>query len=116
MRSSALATAFTVLTSGDVAPAARAIHTTALMASDSSSNRPIVVRVSHHQARCVAPSNALGVRSTIVKLREHPRLDTVCIHAGQEPDPSSGAIITPIYQTSTYVQDALGQPRNGYEY
>jgi cystathionine gamma-lyase/cystathionine beta-lyase/cystathionine gamma-lyase/homocysteine desulfhydrase len=51
-----------------------------------------------------------------VKLRDNARFDTVCIHAGQEPDPSTGAIITPIYQTSTYVQDALGQPRNGYEY
>src|SRR6185295_5420587 len=40
---------------------------------------------------------------------------TVCIHAGQTPDPSTGAIITPIYQTSTYVQDALGQHK-GYEY
>ena len=40
---------------------------------------------------------------------------TDCIHAGQEPDPSTGAIITPIYQTSTYVQDALGKHK-GYEY
>src|SRR5687767_12878752 len=69
------------------------------------------VRVSH----VIAPSNALGVRSTIVKLRDTARFDTVCIHAGQEPDPSTGAIITPIYQTSTYVQDALGVHK-GYEY
>src|ERR671919_314449 len=40
---------------------------------------------------------------------------TDCIHAGQEPDPSTGAIITPIYQTSTYVQTGLGQHK-GYEY
>ena len=40
---------------------------------------------------------------------------TDAIHAGQEPDPSTGAITTPIYQTSTYVQDALGQHK-GYEY
>jgi cystathionine gamma-lyase/cystathionine beta-lyase/cystathionine gamma-lyase/homocysteine desulfhydrase len=51
----------------------------------------------------------------IVKLRDNARFDTVCIHAGQEPDPSTGAIITPIYQTSTYVQDALGVHK-GYEY
>ena len=38
------------------------------------------------------------------------------IHAGQEPDPATGAIITPIYQTSTYVQDGLGQPHAGFEY
>ncbi|MGZ8377672.1 MAG: trans-sulfuration enzyme family protein [Gemmatirosa sp.] len=40
---------------------------------------------------------------------------TRAIHAGQRPDPMSGAIMTPIYQTSTYVQDALGQHK-GYEY
>jgi len=50
-----------------------------------------------------------------VKLRETARFSTVCIHAGQVPDPSTGAIITPIYQTSTYVQEALGQHK-GYEY
>jgi cystathionine gamma-lyase/cystathionine beta-lyase/cystathionine gamma-lyase/homocysteine desulfhydrase len=50
-----------------------------------------------------------------VRLRDTARFDTVCIHAGQEPDPSTGAIITPIYQTSTYVQDALGVHK-GYEY
>ena len=50
-----------------------------------------------------------------MKLRENARFDTICIHAGQEPDPSTGAIITPIYQTSTYVQEALGQHK-GFEY
>jgi cystathionine beta-lyase/cystathionine gamma-synthase len=50
-----------------------------------------------------------------VKLRESARFNTICIHAGQEPDPSTGAIITPIYQTSTYVQDALGVHK-GFEY
>ena len=50
-----------------------------------------------------------------MKLRDTARFSTVCIHAGQVPDPSTGAIITPIYQTSTYVQDALGQHK-GYEY
>jgi cystathionine beta-lyase/cystathionine gamma-synthase len=50
-----------------------------------------------------------------VKLRDNARFDTICIHAGQEPDPSTGAIVTPIYQTSTYVQDGLGRHK-GYEY
>jgi cystathionine beta-lyase/cystathionine gamma-synthase len=50
-----------------------------------------------------------------MKLDSHARFSTVCIHAGQEPDPATGAIITPIYQTSTYVQQALGQHK-GYEY
>jgi cystathionine beta-lyase/cystathionine gamma-synthase len=43
------------------------------------------------------------------------KLATKLIHAGIEPDPSTGAIMTPIYQTSTYVQAAPGQNK-GYEY
>jgi len=50
-----------------------------------------------------------------LRLRETARFSTICIHAGQVPDPSTGAIITPIYQTSTYVQEALGKHK-GYEY
>jgi cystathionine beta-lyase/cystathionine gamma-synthase len=50
-----------------------------------------------------------------VKLSPHARFSTICIHAGQEPDPTTGAIITPIYQTSTYVQEELGRHK-GYEY
>ena len=50
-----------------------------------------------------------------MKLPDNARFTTVCIHAGQEPDPSTGAIITPIFQTSTYVQEALGQHK-GFEY
>ena len=48
-------------------------------------------------------------------LPPNARFETICLHAGQRPDPTTGAIITPIYQTSTYVQDALGQHK-GYEY
>ncbi len=44
-----------------------------------------------------------------------PHFETLAIHAGQPPDPSTGAIMTPIYQTSTYVQTAVGQNK-GYEY
>ncbi len=43
------------------------------------------------------------------------KLATKLIHAGIEPDPSTGAIMTPIYQTSTYVQDSPGNHK-GYEY
>ncbi len=50
-----------------------------------------------------------------MKLPDSARFATICIHAGQVPDPSTGAIITPIYQTSTYVQEGLGQHK-GYEY
>ena len=50
-----------------------------------------------------------------MKLTPHARFSTICLHAGQEPDPATGAIITPIYQTSTYVQEELGKHK-GYEY
>jgi cystathionine beta-lyase/cystathionine gamma-synthase len=50
-----------------------------------------------------------------VKLSDQARFSTICIHAGQEPDPTTGAIITPIYQTSTYVQEEVGRHK-GYEY
>jgi cystathionine gamma-lyase len=43
------------------------------------------------------------------------RFDTLAIHAGQEPDPTTGAIMTPVYMTSTYVQAGPGEHK-GYEY
>jgi cystathionine gamma-synthase len=42
--------------------------------------------------------------------------DTLAIHAGQEPDPATGAVVPPIYQVSTYKQDGIGGLRGGYEY
>src|SRR6478752_8750057 len=44
-----------------------------------------------------------------------PGFGTRAIHAGQRPEPLAGAIMTPIYLTSTYVQDGLGKNK-GYEY
>jgi cystathionine beta-lyase/cystathionine gamma-synthase len=44
-----------------------------------------------------------------------PGFSTRAIHAGQKPDPATGAVVVPIYQTSTFAQDALGKHR-GYEY
>ena len=44
-----------------------------------------------------------------------PGLGTLAIHAGQSPDPSTGAVMTPIYQTSTYVQSSPGV-HQGFEY
>jgi cystathionine beta-lyase/cystathionine gamma-synthase len=41
---------------------------------------------------------------------------TNAIHVGQEPDPSTGAVVAPIYQTSTYVQESFGKYTNGYDY
>ena len=42
--------------------------------------------------------------------------ETRAIHAGQEPDPTTGAVVVPIHQTSTYAQDGVGGLRGGYEY
>jgi len=50
-----------------------------------------------------------------MKLPPGARFSTICIHAGQTPEPATGAIITPIFQTSTYVQEELGKHK-GYEY
>jgi cystathionine gamma-synthase len=42
--------------------------------------------------------------------------ETLAIHAGQDSDPATGAVITPLYLTSTYAQDGVGGLRGGYEY
>ena len=42
--------------------------------------------------------------------------ETLAIHAGQDPDPVTGAVVPPIYQTSTFKQDGVGGTRGGYEY
>ncbi|TMF50590.1 MAG: cystathionine gamma-synthase, partial [Chloroflexi bacterium] len=44
-----------------------------------------------------------------------PGFSTRAVHAGQEPDRSTGAVVVPIYQTSTFAQEAVGKHR-GYEY
>ncbi len=44
------------------------------------------------------------------------KFETLAIHAGQEPDPNNGAVMTPVYLTSTYMQDGVAKPRQGYEY
>ncbi len=46
----------------------------------------------------------------------HRGFETLAIHAGQEPDPTTGAVVPPIYQVSTYKQDGIGGLRGGYEY
>src|SRR2546423_12381664 len=42
--------------------------------------------------------------------------DTLAIHAGQDPEPVTGAVVPPIFATATYQQEAVGAPRQGYEY
>src|SRR3954463_4052649 len=49
------------------------------------------------------------------KTDRKPGFGTLAIHAGQDPDPRTGAVMTPIYQTSTYAQESPGKHR-GYEY
>lgn len=46
----------------------------------------------------------------------HAGFSTRAIHAGQDPDPTTGAVIPPVYLTSTYKQDGVGGLRGGYEY
>ena len=47
-------------------------------------------------------------------MNEH--FETRCVHAGQSPDPTTGSIMTPIYQTSTYAQPSPGVFKDGYDY
>lgn len=51
----------------------------------------------------------------MAKVSARSGISTKAIHAGQHPDPTTGAVMTPIYQTSTYAQEALGQHK-GFEY
>ena len=43
-------------------------------------------------------------------------IETLAVHAGQEPDAATGAVSPPIYQTSTYRQPKVGQPIDDYDY
>ena len=49
-------------------------------------------------------------------MHHNKRFATRCIHAGQQPDPTTGAIMTPVYQTSTYVQESPGVIKEDYDY
>src|SRR5260370_29815685 len=49
-------------------------------------------------------------------MNSHDGFETLAIHAGQEPDPVTGAAAPPIYQGSTFKQDGVGGLRGGYEY
>ncbi|TAH34896.1 MAG: PLP-dependent transferase [Planctomycetota bacterium] len=49
-------------------------------------------------------------------MEQADRFDTRAVHAGWTPEQRTGAVMPPIYMTSTYVQDAPGRPRAGYEY
>jgi cystathionine gamma-synthase len=49
-------------------------------------------------------------------MKSRDAFETLAIHAGQEPDPLTGAVVPPIYQVSTFKQDGVGGLRGGYEY
>ena len=69
---------------------------------------------------CKLPNCKLQILPGIIKSlwpKNYRRgFSTTAIHAGQEPEPLTGAVSFPIFATSTYVQDELGKPRLGYEY
>ncbi|HEV7199720.1 MAG TPA: PLP-dependent transferase, partial [Candidatus Limnocylindria bacterium] len=48
--------------------------------------------------------------------QREPQFETLAVHAGFEPDETTGAVVPAIEQAVTFQQDAVGQPRNGYEY
>jgi cystathionine gamma-synthase len=48
--------------------------------------------------------------------QDHAQFETRAIHAGQASDPRTGAVVPPIFQVSTFHQDAVGSPRDGWEY
>src|SRR5260370_24795032 len=52
----------------------------------------------------------------MAQLKSSDGFETLEIHAGQEPEPLTGAVVPPIYQVSTYKQDGVGGVRGGYEY
>src|SRR5438132_1820604 len=61
------------------------------------------------------PPRALACWTLMPEERDVMQFETRAIHVGQEADPTTGATITPIYQTSTYTQQGLGENK-GYEY
>src|SRR5450432_4279492 len=62
-------------------------------------------------------ASAVSISRPIIRISRITSMDfeTRAIHAGQEPDPTTGAVTTPIYQTSTYVQEEVGKHK-GYDY
>lgn len=66
-----------------------------------------------------ATASTLGITSDLTQPQSQSSSrarSTLAIHAGQEPDPITGAVVTPIYMTSTFKQDGVGGLRHGYDY
>ncbi len=66
-------------------------------------------------ARRLVPARA-HYRGRMSEQHSRQRFETAAIHAGQEPDPVTGAVVPPIHQVSTFKQDGVGGLRGGYEY
>jgi cystathionine gamma-synthase len=66
--------------------------------------------------RCATAASATIVAAVTNSAGNDAGFNTRAIHAGQEPDPLTGAVSVPIYATSTYKQDGVGGLRGGYEY
>src|SRR3954463_3911833 len=64
---------------------------------------------------CPSPATFLRIEVCLKGDPTNLGFSTRAIHAGQKPDPRTGAVAVPIYQTSTYVQEALGEPAE-FEY
>ncbi|WP_317236670.1 cystathionine gamma-synthase [Flavobacterium luminosum] len=56
------------------------------------------------------------MKLTLQDKKKNMKFNTKAIHGGQHHDPSTGAVMPPVYQTSTYAQHNPGEPNNGYEY
>src|SRR5690606_16310797 len=70
----------------------------------------------HPRLPCPTPNRSKPLPTDRSMTDEAFRFATLAIHAGQEPEPTTGAIMQPVFQTSTYVQEGLGKPRQGHEY
>lgn len=66
--------------------------------------------------RATGPAPHVVSVSVVGMTADSQGFSTRAIHAGQPADPTTGAVVTPIYATSTYLQDGVGRMRGGYEY
>src|SRR6266702_5782522 len=69
-----------------------------------------------HAGRDAGPAGSSGGPARSARVPGDHGFQTLAIHAGQDPDPITGAVVPPIYQVSTYKQDGVGRLRGGYEY
>jgi cystathionine gamma-synthase len=70
----------------------------------------------HSHVRGPSPAHARDAPRLGAMTQDQLGFSSRAIHAGQEPDPTTGAVVPPIHQVSTYKQDGIGGLRGGYEY